>query len=66
MNGRWCARRTTFSSCIVSAYRRRDDALLSLDRAQATHEAIAERGDTYRGRAARGNVTIIAITRTDS
>ena len=66
MNGRWCARRTTFSSCIVSASRRRDDFFLSLDWAQAPHEAIAGNDDTSRGRAARVNVSIMAITRTDS
>jgi hypothetical protein len=56
----------TFSSCIASACKRRGDALFTLDRAQASHAAIAESGDRYSGRAARANVPITAITRTRS
>jgi hypothetical protein len=65
VNGRWCARRTTCLSSIASACKRRGDSFFTLDR-QVTHAAIAESGDRYGGRAARANVTVTAITRTDS
>ena len=39
---------------------------LDRDRARDTHAAIAQSADSHGGRAARGNVTITAITRTDS
>ena len=41
-------------------------SLSGLDRAPHTHAAIAGSGDRQMGRAARGNVIITAITRTDS
>src|SRR2546425_852449 len=65
-NGRWCARRTTFSSCIASTGKRKVASLSARDRARHTHAAIAGSGDRQVGRAARGNVIITAITRTDS
>jgi len=42
------------------------DVRLGLDRAQDLHAAIARSDDIDGERAARGNVTITAITRTDS
>jgi len=46
MNGRSCARRTTFSSCIASASERGDPALVRVRRARDTPRAIAELGQT--------------------
>jgi hypothetical protein len=42
VNGRWCARRTTFLSCIASACESKVDALFRVDRARDTDMAIAE------------------------
>jgi hypothetical protein len=52
-NGRWCARRTTFSSCIVSASEAA--TVVALGHAPYAGAAIAESGDRRRGPAARGS-----------
>jgi hypothetical protein len=56
---------TTFSSCIASACEEAD-SLLGLDRVRDTDAAIADSDGRHRGRAAGDDVTITAITRTDS
>jgi hypothetical protein len=65
VNGRWCVRRTTFSSCIASSCEEAD-SLLGLDRVRDTDAAIADSDGRHRGRAIGDDVTITAITRTDS
>ncbi len=66
MNGRWCAPRTTFSSCIGSASDGEPDTAIELGHAADAGTAIAEDSDPSRRRAAGGNVTVTAITRTNS
>ena len=60
-NGRWCARRTTFSSCIASAGEPQVEGLLGLAPAGDAEAAIAESRDRHGGRAARGNVIITRL-----
>ena len=58
-NGRWCARRTTFSSCIASACDRTGDRALGASARSEPVGSCTGEGQWYHhrhsGRAARGN-----------